>query len=226
MLKILLVDDHLIFRRGVASILTSTKAAGQVELIGEAGDGQEALEQTRNLKPDLVLMDVHMPKMDGIQAARQIKSEFPGIKVVMLTVSDDDQDLFNAIKSGADGYLLKNVSSNELLDALKLIQAGEAAISGPLAARILKEMARPSAVAPAKPAQRDKEILTDRELEVLDMASRGLTNKEIAAALTIAENTVKNHMRNVLEKLHFQNRTQAVAFALREGLVDLKVQSD
>lgn len=224
MLKILLVDDHLIFRRGVASILTSTKATGQIELIGEASDGHEAIEQARKLKPDLVLMDIHMPRMDGIQAARQIKAELPGVKIVMLTVSDDDQDLFNAIKSGADGYLLKNLSSNELLEALKSIQAGEAAISSPLATRILKEMARPTTAASAtRTSPKDKEILTDRELEVLNMASRGLTNKEIASALTIAENTVKNHMRNVLEKLHFQNRTQAVAYALREGLVDPEV---
>lgn len=221
MLRILLVDDHLIFRRGVAAILTSGKAAGQLELLGEAADGQEAVDQARRLKPDVVLMDIHMPKMDGIEAARLIKAENPKTRVVMLTVSDDDHDLFSAIKAGADGYLLKNLSSSELLEAIQSIKAGEAAISGGLAARILKEMARPgTAAAQAKTAPREKEVLTDRELEVLHMASRGMTNKEIAAALTIAENTVKNHMRNVLEKLHFQNRTQAVAYALREGLVD------
>ena len=218
-MRILIVDDHVVFRHGVISILTSAKAQPELEVVGEAADGGEAMERVRELAPDLVLMDIHMPRVNGIEATRQIKAVFPQTKVIMLTVSDDDQDLFAAIKSGADGYLLKNLSSRELLGAIKAIEQGEAAISGSLAARILKEMTRAPEGGTGRPRS-GKEILSDRERQVLQMASEGKTNKEIAVALGIAENTVKNHMRNVLEKLHLQNRTQAAAFALKEGLVD------
>lgn len=214
-LRVLLVDDHALFRAGIASLLASRP---EIEVVGEAQNGQEALEAARSLTPDLVLMDVHMPKMDGIQAVRAISSELPRVKVVMLTVSEQDKDLFDAIKSGAHGYLLKNLEPEDLFDYLAGISRGEAPLSRTMAAKILNEFAsqaaRPRAAEPAEVM----ELLTPREKEVLTLVAQGATNKEIASALTLTENTVKNHLRNILEKLHMENRTQAAAYALKHGL--------
>ncbi len=214
-LRVLLVDDHALFRAGIASLLASRPG---VEVVGEAQDGAEALEAARRLNPDIVLMDVHMPRMGGLEATRAISAELPRVKVVMLTVSDQDADLFEAIKSGAHGYLLKNLEPEELFDYLTGISRGEAPISRTMAAKILNEFAsqasRPKAPEPAEA----EEPLTPREREVLRLVAAGATNKEIASALTLTENTVKNHLRNILEKLHLENRTQAAAYALKKGL--------
>ena len=193
-----------------------------MEVVGEARNGREALEAARRLKPDLVLMDVHMPEMDGIQATRMLRAELPDVKVVMLTVSDQDRDLFEAIKSGAHGYLLKNLEPEELFDYLGGISRGEAPISRTMAARILSEFASRAPKDKEKPSSRAESSsdLTPREREVLKLVASGATNKEIAAALTLTENTVKNHLRNILEKLHLENRVQAAAYALRMGLTD------
>jgi DNA-binding NarL/FixJ family response regulator len=162
-------------------------------------------------------MDVHMPKVDGIQAARMISSELPQVKVVMLTVSEQDDDLFAAIKSGARGYLLKNLEPEELFDYLAGISRGEAPISRAMAAKILSEFASQTGPRTAESSETG-ELLTPREKEVLALVAAGSTNKEIALALTLTENTVKNHLRNILEKLHLENRTQAAAYALKHGL--------
>lgn len=214
-LRVLLVDDHALFRAGIASLLASR---GTVDVVGEAQDGQEALEAARRLKPDVVLMDVHMPKLDGIHATRMLVAELPEVKVVMLTVSDQDKDLFEAVKSGAHGYLLKNLEPEELFDYLAGISRGEAPISRTMAAKILNEFASQAAKPRAPEAAAPSEVLTPREREVLKLVSSGATNKEIASALTLTENTVKNHLRNILEKLHLENRTQAAAYALKKGL--------
>ncbi len=214
-LKVLLVDDHALFRAGIASLLASR---GTVEVVGEAQDGGEAVEAARRLKPDIVLMDVHMPKVDGIQATRMITAELPEVKVVMLTVSDQDKDLFEAVKSGAHGYLLKNLEPEELFDYLAGISRGEAPISRSMATKILNEFASQAGKARAPEATEPSEVLTPREREVLKLVASGATNKEIATALTLTENTVKNHLRNILEKLHLENRTQAAAYALKKGL--------
>ena len=216
-LRVLLVDDHALFRAGIASLLASR---GTVEVVGEAQDGSEALEAARRLRPDIVLMDVHMPKVDGIQATRMIAAELPQVKVVMLTVSDQDKDLFEAVKSGAHGYLLKNLEPEELFDYLDGISRGEAPISRTMAAKILNEFASQAGKARASEASEPSEVLTPREREVLKLVASGATNKEIATALTLTENTVKNHLRNILEKLHLENRTQAAAYALKKGLGD------
>lgn len=214
-LRVLLVDDHALFRAGIASLLASRPG---MEVVGEAQNGREAVDAARSLLPDIVLMDVHMPEVDGIQATRLISTELPQVKVVMLTVSDQDRDLFEAIKSGAHGYLLKNLEPEELFDYLAGISRGEAPISRAMASKILNEFA--SQAARPKPQEQSEpgEDLTPREKEVLRLVAAGSTNREIAAALTLTENTVKNHLRNILEKLHLENRTQAAAYALKKGL--------
>jgi len=213
-IKVLLVDDHVLFRKGIASMM-----AGQpdFEVAGEADDGFQAVERVQELMPDVVLMDVRMPGCDGLQATRIIKEEYPYAKIIMLTVSDDEQALFEAIKSGAVGYLLKNLEPEELFDFIRGVYRGEAAISRYTAKKILTEFGKQAQREPIGPA--GKNILTDREKEVLQLVITGATNKEIASALFISENTVKNHLCNILDKLHLQNRIQAAAYALREGLI-------
>jgi DNA-binding NarL/FixJ family response regulator len=193
-----------------------------MEVVGEASDGREALERARELMPDLILMDIHMPDWDGLKATRLIKEEMSYVKIVMLTVSDDDEDLFEAIKSGAQGYLLKDIEPEELFELLRGVYRGEAPISGLTAARILDEFTRLAQKESWVPSS--GESLTMREKEVLQRVAKGSTNKEIAAQLFISENTVKNHLRNILAKLHLQNRVQAAAYALREGLRRIMLQ--
>ena len=214
-LRILLVDDHVLFRKGMAALLTPRQ---DIEVVGEAGDGLEAIAQAREMLPDVILMDIHMPQCSGLEAVRIIKREMPHVHIVMLTVSDDDRDLFTAIKNGAEGYLLKNLEPYQLFEMLEGVRRGEAPISGTLAAKILQEFRRLDQSRVPKPEVRDE--LTPREIEVLERVVEGATNREIAEVLTITENTVKIHLRNILEKLHLQNRIQAAVYAVREGLVD------
>jgi DNA-binding NarL/FixJ family response regulator len=187
------------------------------EVVAEAEDGHQAVQYAKRFKPDLILMDVHMPGCDGHEATRLIQKDWPEAKIVMLTVSDDDQDLFTAIRSGALGYLVKKIEPEELFARLRGVSQGEAPLSRVMASRILQEFARVGTEAPPPDSTRS---LTPREREVLQLVTKGMTNKEIGAQLHIAENTVKNHLRNILEKLHLQNRAQAAAYAVREGLVD------
>ena len=213
-MRILLADDHALFRDGVASLL----GAWGHEVVGQAADGGSAVALARELRPDLVLMDVAMPG-DGIEATRRIAGEEPGIAIVMLTASEAVDDLFAAIKAGARGYLLKNLESSELRAMLQAVERGEAAITPAIAARILAELAKPQPGTAAAPGERDPDALTDRELDVLRLVVAGLRNKEVAAELGISENTVKFHLRNILDKLHAQSRAEAVARAVREGLI-------
>ena len=215
-MRVLLADDHALFRAGIASLL---EAWGN-EVVGEASDGVDALEQTRKLNPDLVLMDIGMPRCNGLEATRLIKAEMPEVKIVMVTVSDDDEDVFEAIKSGAQGYLLKDMSEEEFSRTLTGITAGEAPLSRGLAAKILDEFSRLSDQRHSKDAASEDE-LTKREREVLQLVAGGSTNREIASALYISENTVNFHMKNILSKLHLRNRAQAVAYAIQSGLVKL-----
>lgn len=212
-LRILLVDDHDLFRKGIARLIDSQP---DFRIVGEARDGREALEMARKLSPDVILMDIEMPLWNGAEATRRIKAEMPDINVVMLTVSDDDANLFTSIRAGASGYLLKSVKPEELFRRLRGVSVGEAAISPLLAAKILQEFARLDQ-APSNPC--GVEGLSSRETEVLALVAKGMTNREIGEHLHIAENTVKNHLRNILEKLQLSNRAQAAAFAVRHGLV-------
>jgi DNA-binding NarL/FixJ family response regulator len=216
--RILIADDHILFRKGLAQLLNSQP---DFQVIGEAGDGLEAREKARELMPDLILMDIEMPRCDGREATRLIKAELPYITIVILTVSDDEQDLFSAIKNGAQGYLLKKIDPQDLFEQLRGLARGEAAISRLMANKILREFARES---PSAACNTDS-LLTDREQQVLLLVARGLTNRDIGAKLVIAENTVKNHLRNILTKLHLENRVQAAAYALREGLAPIEPES-
>jgi DNA-binding NarL/FixJ family response regulator len=213
--RVLLVDDHALFRKGIASMLS---AQGGFDVVGEAADGLEALDRAREFMPDVILMDIFMPRANGLEATRRIKEALPYVKIVMLTVSEEDQNLFEAIKSGAQGYLLKKIEPQELFAMLKGVVQGDAPISKAMAAKILGEFSRQTRYAAAPPLPGAN--LSVREKEVLELVTQGKSNKEIASALAIAENTVKNHLKNILEKLHLENRVQAATFALREGLVD------
>lgn len=212
-IRVLLVDDHALFRRGLAAVLAE---AGGFEVVGEAEDGQQAVDLCKELMPDLILMDILMPNCGGLEATRRIKEENPGVKIVMLTVSGEDHNVFEAIKSGAEGYLIKDVKPADLRRMLRGIWAGEAPISPCTATRILREFARRvRPEADGVPLAR----LTPREREVLELVAAGQANKEIAATLYVSEHTVKKHLRNILEKLHLQNRVEAAVYALQHGMV-------
>lgn len=214
-LRVLLVDDHVLFRKGIASLIGARQ---DLVVVGEAEDGIQAVKIAHETVPDVILMDVNMPNQDGLETVKILKRDMPHVQIVMLTVSDDDDDLFTAIKNGAKGYLLKNLEPQQLYDMLDKVRHGEAAISGSMAAKILQEFRQPEQDQKDKPDEVDE--LTPREVEVLEQVVTGATNKQIAAKLHITENTVKIHLRNILEKLQVQNRIQAAVHAIREGLVD------
>jgi DNA-binding NarL/FixJ family response regulator len=209
--RVLVVDDHALFRKGVASLLGDTEG---FTVVGEARDGREAVAKAQALTPDVVLMDIYMPGMDGLEAVRRIKQARPSVRIIMLTVSEEDQSLFEALKAGAHAYLLKSVEPEELFRTLRGIVRGEAFLSPSMAAKLLDEFARKSGAGEAATAR-----VSAREQEVLELLTGGAVNKEIAAALGISENTVKNHLKSIMEKLHAENRVQVVAYALRKGLV-------
>jgi DNA-binding NarL/FixJ family response regulator len=215
-MRVVIADDHQLFRDGLRSLL---EARG-IEVIGEARDGREAVDQARRLSPDVVLMDLSMPQVNGLAATRLISAELPSVKVVILTASEDDADLFEAIKSGAQGYLFKNVESDEFFRLLEGVARGDPALTPGLARKLLGEFARPAPPAQTSVAERPV-VLTDREREVLNLLVQGVTsNRELAERLVVTENTVKYHLRNILDKLHVQNRAQVVAYAVRHGMVD------
>lgn len=213
-LKILLVDDHTLFRQGIAALLSTRP---DIKVVDEAENGLQALEKARYLKPDIILMDIEMPLQNGLETTKQIKKELPDIQIIMLTVSDDDEHLFEAIKNGAQGYLLKDLEPDQLFDMLEKIRQNEAPLSGVIAAKILHELREP-AHAPSSPSS-PAESLTEREIQVLEQLVTGATNHEIAETLHITKNTVKIHLRNILKKLHVNNRVQAAVQAVRQGLV-------
>ena len=210
-MRTVLVDDHALFRDGVASLLL----AWGHEVVGQAADGNQAIEMVDETSPDVVLMDVRMPNVSGIEATAEIKARHPEVAIVMLTVSEEAADLFRAIKAGAQGYLLKNLEAPQLRSMLEGVARGEPAISPGTAARIIDEFLRTREGTAPAPTQR----LTDREVQVLELVTDGQRNREIAVELGISENTVKFHLKNIVEKLHAQNRAELAARAVREGLV-------
>ncbi|MBK9007057.1 MAG: response regulator transcription factor [Anaerolineae bacterium] len=211
--RVLLADDHALFREGLAGIINSQP---DLKVVGEANDGLEALVKARELKPDLILMDVQMPGMDGVEAAQQIKLALPETIIVMLTVRGDDEILFEALKRGAQGYLLKEIRSQDLLEMVRGARRGEAALSPTLAGHVLAEFRRMSKYGAVYESD---DGLTERELQVLIKVSQGATDKEIAEALTISLNTVKTHIRNILSKLHVSTRREAARVAKTKGLM-------
>ena len=210
-MRILLADDHALFRDGVASLVS----AWGHEVVGQASNGEDAVALADRLRPDLVLMDVRMPGLSGLAATQRIHTDHPEVAIVMLTVSEDEGDLFTAIKAGAQGYLLKNLEGAQLRSMLEAVARGEAAITPATAARIIDELLRADRL--YVPVDPDR--LTDREVDVLRLVTQGLRNKEIASRLGITENTAKFHLKNILEKLHAQSRTELAARAVREGLI-------
>ena len=212
-IRVLLADDHGLFRKGVAAVLADQP---DLEVVGEASDGLQAVAKARETNPHVVLMDIAMPGMDGLEATRRITAELPQVKILILTISEGEQNLFESIKIGAQGYLLKNVDPKALVETVRSIFRGGASISRTMAPKILAEFARQAQgpEASARPAA----ALTQREREVLRLVASGATNKDVATALGISPITAKNHLYNILDKLHLQNRVQAAAFALREGL--------
>jgi DNA-binding NarL/FixJ family response regulator len=225
-MKILIADDHALFRDSLRSLLT----AHGLEVVGEARNGCEALELARCLQPDVLLMDLSMPVMDGLAATRLISAELPAVKVVVLTASDEDAMLFEAIKSGAQGFLSKNLESEEFFSLLDGVGRGEPALTPALARKLLQEFARPAQVAaPALPGgvgraggtSHDPDALTEREREILELLVSGVTsNRKLARELGVSENTIKFHVRNILDKLHLHNRAQVVSYAIRNKIVE------
>jgi DNA-binding NarL/FixJ family response regulator len=211
-IKVLICDDHKLFRQGVIKLLELEQ---DILVVGEAEEGSQALQKIKKNFPDVVLMDINMPGRDGVDVARQIKKENPEISVIMLTVVQDETHIFNAIKAGAAGYLLKDVSGDELIDAVRRVSCGEALIEPKIASKVLKEFKALS----RKKKPTDKEAygeLTERENDVLRGIALGASNKEIAAKLNISEKTVKNHISNIFQKLQVRSRTQAALYVFRE----------
>ncbi|HEX3827102.1 MAG TPA: response regulator transcription factor [Sporichthyaceae bacterium] len=216
-IRVLIADDHALFRRGLEMVLSHEP---DLLLVGEAADGDQAVAAAIDLLPDVVLLDIRMPRRSGIEAAAAIKQAVPVAKIVMLTISDDEGDLYEAIKAGATGYLLKEISVDELACGIRAVHQGQSLISPSMASKLLTEFA----AMVAKQPERDRlqsPTLTDRELEVLRLVARGRNNREIAGILFISENTVKNHIRNILEKLQLHSRMEAVFYAIREKLLDI-----
>jgi DNA-binding NarL/FixJ family response regulator len=217
-IRVLIVDDHALFRRGLEMVLSEEEG---IEVVGEGGDGYEAVEKAGDLLPEVVLMDVRMPRRSGIEACTAIKDVVPSAKIVMLTVSDEEEDLFEAIKAGATGYLLKSVSIDEVPAAVRAVHGGQSLISPSMASKLITEFAVLAKRSDERSQQVPAPKLTDREMEVLRLVARGLGNREIAKELFISENTVKNHIRNILEKLQLHSRMEAVVYAVREKLLEI-----
>jgi len=212
--RVLLADDHALFREGLGMIIANQP---DMEVVGEASDGLEAVIKAAELRPDLILMDVQMPGVDGIEAVRRIKNETPAVTIVMLTVREDEEKLFEALKNGAQGYLLKKMHSAELIDMLRRALAGEVAIPPRLAGQMLEEFRRLSRLEPRE--EETTAELSPRELEVLHMVALGRTDKEIALALSLSVHTVKTHLRNILARLQVGGRKEAARMAKNKGLV-------
>ncbi len=215
-IRVLIADDHPIVRDALRTLISTEPG---MEFVGEAADGAQAVEQARQLKPDVILMDLVMPVKDGLQAITEIKEVDPSVSILVLTSFSEENKVFPAIRAGALGYLLKDSSPQELLQAIYNVHKGEATLHPSIALQLMREINRPSDLPPAK------EPLTGRELEVLKLVAQGMTNHEIAGRLFLSEWTVSAHVRNILGKLHLANRTQAALYALREGIADLRNSS-
>jgi DNA-binding NarL/FixJ family response regulator len=217
-IRVLIADDHRLFRQGLISLMKTREDL--VDVIGEAETGEEAVRLAGELKPDVILMDIYMPQQDGLQAAQEIRKRYPNIAIVMLTSSERDGHLYEAVRLGVSGYLLKSLDATELFDSLNRVVRGETAMTPAMAARLLKGVAR-------RLVDEDKgeQSLTERELLVLRLVASGASNSEIGERLSISVNTVKSHLKSILEKLQLENRTQAATYAVKRGLVSSRDDS-
>ena len=217
-IRTMIVDDHALFRRGLEMVLDEEP---DIELVGQASDGTEAVEKAAESLPDVVLMDIRMPRSSGIEACRAMKEAAPSAKIVILTISDEEEDLFEAIRAGASGYLLKDIPLDEVADTVRAVHGGQSLINPSMAGKLLTEFAT---MARRDDEERVQELpaprLTEREMQVLKLIARGMNNRDIAKELFISENTVKNHVRNILEKLQIHSRMEAVMVAVREKLIE------
>ena len=213
-IRILIADDHAVVRHGLRALIATEP---DLELVGEAQDGVEAVELTARLRPDVILMDMAMPRKTGLEAIYDIQRDDPQARILVLTSFAEDDHIFPAIKAGATGYLLKDAAPRELLQAIRDVERGEVSLHPTIARKLVGELKRPPDLPPAE------EQLTERETQVLALVARGLSNQEIAAQLVIGERTVRTHVSNILSKLHLANRTQAALYAQREGLVHLEM---
>jgi len=214
-IRILVVDDHIVVREGLCALLGEWP---EFQVVGQAGDGEQAVRQAKSLRPDVILMDLVMPHKDGVAAIIEIKEEDPDARILVLTSFSEDKKAYDAVKAGALGYVLKDSSSDEVIEAIRDVYRGELALKPSLALRVIRELGRPSSLPPAE------EPLTDREVEVLQLVAQGLSNQEIGDRLRISERTVRSHVSSILEKLHLANRTQAALYALRQGLASLDAE--
>jgi len=215
-ITVLVVDDHSLFRRGIIAVLNGQK---ELKVVGEASDGLEAIEKARQLKPDVILMDLNMPRCSGLEAIQALQAGSPKVNILVLTVSEMEADLFAAVKFGATGYLLKKAEPEELVHAITAIAQGGVIVSPLMATKLLTEFKQLAQGVEQESAEIADADLSPREVEVLQLVAQGATNKEIADSLFISENTVKTHLRSIMEKLHLANRSQAAAYAIRRGLV-------
>lgn len=215
-IRVMVADDQALFRRGLTVVLS---ASDDIEVVGEASDGEEAIAKAQELVPDVVLMDVRMPHLSGIEAARHIRRILPATEILMLTVSDEEEDLFESVKAGANGYLLKEIAIEEIAETVRAIVQRQGVVSPSMTSKLISEFRALSRRA-ADSEELPPPGLTDREMQVLRLMAHSKTNKDIAAALFISENTVKNHVRNILEKLHLHSRMEAVTYAWRKRLLD------
>lgn len=220
-IEVLVVDDHALFRRGITAVLAGRE---NLKVVGEASDGLEAIQKAKAIAPDVVLMDLNMPRCSGLRATQVLQADMPQVNILVLTVSDNEADLFAAMRFGAKGYILKNTEPEELIQAVLQIAQGEVIVSPLMAAKLLDEFKSPEALVEKKAAQELDVALSPREGEVLQLVAQGATNKGIADSLFISENTVKTHLRNIMEKLHLVNRSQAAAYAIKMGLAEYKEQ--
>jgi DNA-binding NarL/FixJ family response regulator len=218
-IRVLIVDDHALYRRGLLTVLETEEG---IEVVGEAADGIEAVDQAEETLPDVIVMDVGMPKRGGIEACRVIKQRVPSARILMLTSSDDEANLFEAVRAGANGYLLKDVPPEEVAAGIRGVHHGQSLLSPMMASKLLTEFAQISQrdTVPAPTPGLELPRLTERELEILRLVARGRLNREIAAELYIAENTVRNHIRNILDKLQMHSRMEAAMYAVRQRLID------
>lgn len=218
-IRVIIADDHALIREGLIKVLSLEP---RITVVGEASDGEEAVARARELNPDIILMDLNMPKLSGTEATKMIRQELPKVKIITLTVHDDDQRIFDVLKAGVSGYILKDVDPNSLLKTILAVHAGETVIHPSVTTRLVGEFHRLTEVAQAaEEREAIAELLTHREMEILKHIAKGKSNREIAESLCISEKTVKNHISNIFRKIQVEDRTQAALFAVKTKLVEL-----